>query len=32
MSAPIPSGIGGPIRLTIRNADGKELIAAETKN
>jgi Domain of unknown function (DUF5107) len=32
MSAPIPAGGGDqPIRLTIRAADGRELIAAETR-
>jgi len=31
MAAAIPdAGIGEPIRLTIRSADGKELMAAET--
>jgi hypothetical protein len=27
-----PNPAGGPVRLTIRTADGKELIAAETGN
>jgi hypothetical protein len=31
ISAPIPAGRSGePVRLTIRTAEGRELIAAET--
>jgi len=31
VSAAIPAGNGEQVRLTIRTAEGKELIAAETK-
>jgi hypothetical protein len=32
VSAGVPAGSSGePVRLTIRTAEGKELIAAETK-